>query len=328
LKRKLLYIILITLSSLQLKAQDVHFSQFYASPLYLAPSFAGSTGADRISVNFRDQWPELPGTFTSYAVAYDHYFASFNSGFGLLLLRDQAGSANLSNTTVGLNYSYNFQINRLWHFRPGLSVSYIQRGLDFNKLLFGSQIEVNQTSTPAEVPTLKTIRNIDGSVSLLSFSDKAWMGLTVDHLFEPNVTFMNEDSRLSRKYSVYAGYKHHLVGRTRDYIQEYLTGTFHFRKQGNFNQLDIGGYYERAPLIFGAWYRGIPLGKAFSSNDAISTLIGYGTRNIRLIYSYDLTISKLISHTKGAHEISLIYLFKIKRKARIKSPPCPMNWDY
>jgi len=40
-----------------LKAQDPHFSQFYAAPLYLNPALAGtSAGNYRVGVNYRDQW--------------------------------------------------------------------------------------------------------------------------------------------------------------------------------------------------------------------------------------------------------------------------------
>jgi len=39
--------------------QDPQFTQFYANPLYLAPSFAGATQQDRITAVYRNQWPEL-----------------------------------------------------------------------------------------------------------------------------------------------------------------------------------------------------------------------------------------------------------------------------
>ncbi len=41
------------------KTQDPQFSQFYSSPLYLAPSFAGATDGGRGILNYRDQWPQL-----------------------------------------------------------------------------------------------------------------------------------------------------------------------------------------------------------------------------------------------------------------------------
>ena len=40
--------------------QDPQFTQFYANPLYLAPSFAGATKQHRAAGSFRDQWPGFP----------------------------------------------------------------------------------------------------------------------------------------------------------------------------------------------------------------------------------------------------------------------------
>ncbi len=325
--RKSLYILGIILAiCFETSGQDVHFSQFYASPLYLSPSYSGAAGSSRVTANYRDQWPALPGTFITYAISWDHYFPAFNSGFGVQIMQDRAGSGNLSNTTVGLSYSYDFQINRLWHFRPGISFSYLQRGIDFGKLLFGSDIEHPTQGGTTGMTPLETIHNVDGSASALAYSDKIWAGFTTDHLLKPDVSFMGDKVKLDMKYSVFAGYRHELLGYTRKYVKEFITAAFNFRSQGDFNQLDIGGYYERRPIIFGVWYRGIPILKEFNSNDAIAVIAGYGSNRIRIIYSYDLTISKLVSHTKGAHEISLTYLFNIKSRHKIKSPPCPHHW--
>jgi hypothetical protein len=76
--------------------------------------------------------------------------------------------------------------------------------------------------------------------------------------------------------------------------------------------LDLGFYYTYQPLVIGAWYRGIPGLKGYEpgygNNDAIIALIGFRNKQgFRFGYSYDLTISRLISNTAGSHEISLSY---------------------
>ena len=43
----------------RISAQDAHFSQFYANPLYLSPSLAGATDGARIILNYRNQWPAI-----------------------------------------------------------------------------------------------------------------------------------------------------------------------------------------------------------------------------------------------------------------------------
>ena len=42
-------------------AQDPQYSQFYAAPQYLNPAFTGMTIQDRIVINYRHQWPSIPG---------------------------------------------------------------------------------------------------------------------------------------------------------------------------------------------------------------------------------------------------------------------------
>jgi len=56
-------------------------------------------------------------------------------------------------------------------------------------------------------------------------------------------------------------------------------------------------------------------------------LIGIKTSTVHIGYSYDFTISNLISSTGGAHELSLIYEFNNlsvgQRNKRIRAIPCP-----
>ncbi|NJM15579.1 MAG: PorP/SprF family type IX secretion system membrane protein [Bacteroidales bacterium] len=110
--------------------QDPQFTQFYSNPLYLAPSFAGAIDGSRISLNARNQWvgKGLGAPFKTISFSFDHYFSSFNSGVGLLVMRDVAGDGNLGVLNVGLQYSYNFKIFNTMHVRPGMYLLYTQWG--------------------------------------------------------------------------------------------------------------------------------------------------------------------------------------------------------
>ena len=37
-----------------------------------------------------------------------------------------------------------------------------------------------------------------------------------------------------------------------------VTFAFNYRKQDEFNQLDLGAYWQYNPIELGLWYRGIP----------------------------------------------------------------------
>lgn len=99
---------------------------------------------------------------------------------------------------------------------------------------------------------------------------------------------------------------------------------FFYKQQSQFRQLDLGVYWYRDPLVVGFWYRGIPLYKEVFNRDAVTALIGIKTRHLNIGYSYDFTISKLVTNTGGSHEISLGYTFKTKPvKHKPRAVPCP-----
>lgn len=324
--KRYIYITIISFFSIvYVSAQDPQFTQFYANKLYLAPSFAGAVQQDRISLTYRNQWPSLPGTFVSYAFAYDHSFSSFNSGIGFLVLRDLAGSGNLSTTNFGVQYSYDIQINNWWHVRPGIHFLYTQTGLDFDKLLWNDQISVGGTTTTTEQrPGLETKGDVDFSASALAYSDKHWFGFSVDHMLKPKNSLYGNDYTVPLKVSLFGGTQVIRKGRLLSPIDESLSIAFLFKNQDKISQLDLGLYWFKSPLMLGLWYRGIPVINNEKVGDAVAFLAGYKIEDFSVGYSYDFTISRLLSSTGGAHEISLIYEFKTSRaKKKRRMIPCP-----
>lgn len=318
-------------------SQYIHFSQFYASPTILAPSFAGSTQNSRAVANYRDQWPSIPGTFVTFAASYDQNFYKINSGLGFLFVKDQAGHGNLSRTDVGVMYSWYTPIvkRQKIYFRPGVQVKMTQRSLDFQKLIFGDQLSSPGNSTLEPTPETRKFY-LDATASVLIYSPDFWVGTTIDHLFTPNESITGNNTPVSMKYSVFGGYKFY-VGKTtrrRAYAKdnrESLTASFYYRLQDGSDQFDLGGYWNHNPFTLGAWIRGMPI---INNNrnlnkkvnlDALVFLVGYKIFNFTVGYSYDLTISDMLGATGGAHEISLIYEFetKVGRSKRHAVISCP-----
>ncbi|MCK4920198.1 MAG: PorP/SprF family type IX secretion system membrane protein [Bacteroidales bacterium] len=324
-KKSLLLILLCLIISSKLRAQDPQFTQFYANKLYLAPSFAGATQMDRVSSSYRNQWPSLPGIFVSYSFSYDHYFSNFNSGVGLLVMRDLAGTGELATTSIGLQYSYDFKINNWWHVRPGAQLSFVQTSMDFQKLIWNDQISVGSTgSTSIEQPPLSSKADIDFTASVLAYSKKHWIGLTIDHLLKPKNSLWDTEEYIPLKFSVFGGTQIIRRGNLLSNIDESLSAAFLFRNQYFINQLDIGLYWFKEPIVLGFWYRGIPIINEERLGDAVAVLAGYKIDDLSVGYSYDFTISNLIGSTGGAHEISLTYEFSTTRKRQKRHMiPCP-----
>jgi type IX secretion system PorP/SprF family membrane protein len=306
--------------------QDPTFSQFYANPLYLAPSFAGATEEYRLGLNYRNQWPAVPGVFHTYSISFDKAMPNFNSGFGILASYDVAGSGDLSTTNIGLLYSYDFSISNDWHIRPGVHFKFYYLGLDIYKLIFNSQLTGSGTSPSVYPPPFDNVADVDFATSALAYNDRIWAGFTLDHLLVPKTSFYGDDANVPIKFNLFGGIQLIKKTRLRVKLQETLSIAMNFQRQAKFYQTDVGLYYFKSPLIFGLWYRGIPF-MTSQAGDAIIGLIGYKSDNLHIGYSYDFTISNLIGSTAGAHEISLVYEFTSfslgTQKKRIRAIPCP-----
>src|SRR3990167_9109700 len=80
-----------------LKAQDIHFSQFTMTPLNLDPSQAGKFGGDtRAIINYRDQWSSVSSNpFKTYGAMFDMPFSNGKKdnffGGGISVYSDKAG---------------------------------------------------------------------------------------------------------------------------------------------------------------------------------------------------------------------------------------------
>lgn len=238
--------------------QDPTFSQFYANPLYLAPSFTGATEEYRLGINYRNQWPAVPGVFHTYSISFDKAMPNFNSGFGILATYDVAGSGDLSTTNIGLLYSYDFSISNDWHIRPGVHFKFYYLGLDIYKLIFNSQLTGSGTSPSVYPPPFDNVADVDFATSALAYNDRIWAGFTLDHLLVPKTSFYGDDANVPIKFNLFGGIQLIKKTRLRVKLQETLSIAMNFQKQAKFYQTDVGLYYFKSPLIFGLWYRGIP----------------------------------------------------------------------
>src|SRR5210317_1152683 len=96
------------------KAQDPELTQFYAAPIYTNPALAGTGSCDgggRVGLNYRNQWPSLPGTFITTTASYDQHFDKIGGGIGILVMDDRAGEGLLTSTHISGVYSYQLILN-------------------------------------------------------------------------------------------------------------------------------------------------------------------------------------------------------------------------
>lgn len=302
---------LLALSTLVGSGQDQQYTQFYAASTYLNPAFVGNTIQHRIIGNYRHQWPSIPGAFVSYNASYDIAVPTINSGFGVMFSHDKAGSAGLTYTSINLQYAYEVQLNRNLFFKPGLQWGFNWAGLDYAELIFGDQLVRGGDVSTSEVFSLDRVRYFDFSSGMLLYNESFWWGISAHHINQPNQSILGGESGLPMKYSMHGGYRMPIRIVDAPNRAQAFVAAFNYKGQGRFDQVDVGVYYELDPFVLGVWYRGIPGFKAYqpgySNNDALAALVGYQVGYWKFGYSYDITISRLITNTGGTHELSIIY---------------------
>ncbi|MCB0556108.1 MAG: PorP/SprF family type IX secretion system membrane protein, partial [Phaeodactylibacter sp.] len=147
--KPILITFLMALGVFSLNAQDIHFSQFYMSPLNLNPAMTGVMNCNiRLVANYRNQWASVlrSNAYNTYSVSYDQripvgrydYF-----GVGGTFWGDRAGEASFSTLTGKLSASYS---KRMGGYRDqanylvvGAEAGVAQRSIDFLKLRWGLQ---------------------------------------------------------------------------------------------------------------------------------------------------------------------------------------------
>lgn len=317
--------------SVGLKAQDMHFTQFYSSSLYLNPAFTGADVCSRFSLTYRNQWPGVSKAYKSYLASYDHYITTYNIGVGLLIGSDVAGTGQLRTTVVNPLFAYEATLTKKLNMRVGVQPGLGVRSINFNNLVFGDQLARGGNVATIETPT-QSKAFFDIGAGLLAYTRTYWIGASFYHLNKPNETLLGESeyTTVPIKYSAHGGYRHALNPDEKEEVkQKSVSAAFNYRGQADFDQLDIGAYYTQYIFNIGLWYRGIPGLKAYkpgyNNNDAVAIIIGIKNQRMNIGYSYDATISKLTHRSGGAHEIAVSYqLCKLnKKKKKRLLVPCP-----
>ena len=321
-KKTFLIVTVLTLLSVfsnKTYSQDAEFTQFYANPVYLNPAFAGTHMCPRVSMNYRNQWPGISGTFVTSAFSYDQHVNSLHGGLGLMFVNDQASNSLVNNRISGI-YSYQMKVSRKFSIRTGFEATYWQKSLDWNQLTFGDMIDpirgfVYQTQ---DTPRGGTVGGLDLSAGIIGFSEQFYIGFAAHHLTEPDESMLsNNTSPIPRKYTGHIGAMIPLAGKASKYETEeaFISPNILYRRQGADQHINMGLYLTKGPLVGGVWYR---------NEDAFIILLGMQMGQVKIGYSYDVTVSKLSMATSGSHELSLQLNFVCQPKKRTyRTISCP-----
>ncbi|MDB5282643.1 MAG: hypothetical protein JWO06_1718 [Bacteroidota bacterium] len=340
--RKIYAVLVAILFCVSTYAQDIHFSQYYASPLTLNPALTGNVnGVFRVAFNYRNQWFNIP---TQNTIApYQTYQASFdmpllrdrlgNDGFGVgaMFYSDKAGDGALTTFSGLASIAYHKAVDRYGKGRIslGMQAGVVAKQIKLNNLVFENQLDQfgfnTSLSNGESYYNNKTILYPDVNIGALwthAPKDKFryYVGFSMDHLSRPRESFLQDESnRLNYLFKAHGGCEIFL---NRDYSLS-LSPTFLFMLQGQAQQYNLGlalNYWinDDVAVFGGGFYR---------VRDAAILNVGVEFFNVRLGLSYDINHSDLKTATQaqGGLEVSLIYVFKKEKPGRIQYEKyCPL----
>lgn len=309
------------------KAQDPEFTQFYAAPIYTNPAFAGTARCGgRVVLNYRNQWPSLPGTFRTFAGSYDQHFDNIGGGIGIMAMQDVAGDGLLRTTAFSGIYSYQINVSRKFTMRAAIQGTYQQRSIDFDRLRFADQIEARKgfvNPTNEALPS-ETVSYPNFAAGVIGYTKNFYAGIAVHNLNEPNQSFYGNSDRgttVPRRFTFHSGLVIPLEkGRRGSDVPEMsISPNILIMAQEKFFQMNFGFYVNKGPLVAGMWFR-----QTAPNSDALLVLVGFRHNQFKFGYSYDITVSSARAAAAGSHEISAAIEWCSKKpRKRYRKLNCP-----
>ncbi len=324
-------------------AQDMHFSQYYNTPMLINPANTGlmSDNDYRLGANYRTQWTAVPVPYKTFSAYAD--FQAFKGqnttnwlGIGVAFYNDVAGDGNLTLTRGDLTLAYHVQTSDVFMISAGLQGGYATRTVDYNKLYFGMQwdgFKFNQSFASGEnnINVIKTqFFDVGAGINFSYFpSELAFVkvGVGFAHINQPKETFyesgINElgirptvnmdgtfvmDNIFTLNPSIYYSMDKG--------ASELVFGTLvqgKFTKRGN----NYGEHKGEGSLIAGLHYR---------YKESLIGSIGLQWNDLRIMASYDYAMSSLGQNIKsyGGMEFGLVFMGRYGEHSRgAKNMNCP-----
>lgn len=318
--------------ALNAQAQDIHFSQFYLSPLNLNPALTGVMNCNgRFTANYRNQWASVlrNNAFKTFSVSYDQKIPVGRSdyfGAGVTLWRDKAGSLGFGTMQAKVSGSYSKKMGgyrqKAHYFVVGAEGGWSQRSIDFQKTQWGNQFDGHSSFDPGKASFEDWGKDqfgfVDAGAGVMWFSvfdemSNFHIGGAYSHINRANVSFKEVDEVL-----LYSRITTHIGGEFLLTDRVGLGPKFVAFFQGKSRELTGGTnikfilgnnrlFYQA--VQFGVWSRIANRLDTDILMDALILTSRFDYDQFSLGFSYDINTSNLnnVSHSNGAFEFSMAY---------------------
>jgi type IX secretion system PorP/SprF family membrane protein len=320
--RSLWMLMFLAFATLAVNGQDMHFSQWFNSPLTTNPANTGFIPQSdyRLGANYRNQWSSIMsmpyktmGVWGDAQLFRDRIESGW-LGIGGVLLHDAAGSGSLSSTKLYGSVAYHQMIGEAHLLSAGFNVGWANKRINTAELKFPDQFDGQffdknfPTSVVLDNPSVNYFDVQIGLNYAFFPTENLYVngGASVHHLNRPResffqVTSTDTDDRIPMRYIAFGNASYKL---NNDVI---INPMAYYTRQANAGELVAGGNVQynlsgdgESELIGGLYLR---------PGDAVIPVVGFQWKNIRLMFSYDVTTSSLKQYNngRGAYEFALIH---------------------
>jgi type IX secretion system PorP/SprF family membrane protein len=329
--------LLLTLAGI---AQDLHFSQFFNSPLTTNPANTGfiPDGDYRLGINYRNQWSSVMSLPYKTMSAYGDVQLMKDKlengwvGLGGVILRDVAGSGNLTSTKVYGSVAYHQMLGYSSLLSLGFNIGYANKQINTLNLKFPDQFDGKFFDN--KLPTGVVLdRNNIGYLDMQVGMNYAYFpteniyvntGFSVHHVNKPQESFFTQGDVNNRVPMRYIGF---LNGSFKLNDQWIINPNIYYTRQTTASEV-VGGLNAHYNLSGDGMYQLIG-GIYYRHKDAVIPMIGLGYNDYTLSFTYDATMSSLKNYngSRGAFEFSLIKQGVINPNGN-RVTPCPTFRTY
>jgi type IX secretion system PorP/SprF family membrane protein len=336
----LLFVWSLTIRSISF-SQDLHFSQFFNSPLTTNPANTGfiPDGDYRLGINYRNQWSNIMtmpyktmSAFGDVQIMKDKLENGW-AGVGGVILRDVAGSGNLTSTKMYASVAYHQMLGYSSLLSLGFNVGYANKQINTSNLKFPDQFDGKFFDNKLPTSTFLSRNNI-GYFDMQVGMNYAYFpteniyinaGASVHHVNKPRESFFDETNGVSNQVPMrYIGFLNASLKLNDQWI---INPNVYYTSQSTVNEL-VGGLNAHYNLSGDGMYQLIG-GVYYRLNEALVPMIGLGYNDYTFSFTYDATMSSLKNYndTRGAFEFSLVKQGIINPNGH-RVTPCPTFRTY
>ncbi len=308
-KKFLLFTIYCLLFTSVFAQQDAEYSMYRFNGLYLNPAYSGSHDVITATAIYRNQWMKMRGAPQSASVAIHSPLKNERVGLGLIYSYDQIGVSKTNSVNASFAYRIPVGKKKKVKFCIGLSAGFTNYRADLNNVATTEANDPNFVSNNQN----RWLPNVGFGIYV--YSEKFFVGVSLPHILA---------NRLNGKTSVFET----SPTIARQYYHLLVTGgyVFDLGKKVKFMPSVLFKYVPvHAPITFDfnatfVFVDRLWLGAAYRLNDSYNFMAAVNiTKQLRVGYAYDLTVSSLNKYTSGSHEVMLGFDFDFERR-KVVSP--------